>query len=344
MLRPVTLLGLCAGLAAALATAAPAHAQKVDAVVLRNGDHMTGEIKKLDRASLTYSTDDMGTLAIEWDKIVQITSPRYFEVEDVDGARYYGTLGQGSDTGQVVVAVASFSDTLALAKIVRVSPIGRSFFARLDGYINVGFTLQRANDLRQLSVATSVQHRSRQARTELQSSTYFQDQSGIASTTRNSLSLTQQRPLKQRWLVLGAGQLEQNDELDLDLRGLLTAGGGRYLVQNNRAQVLLGGGLTYTNERFVGSSATSNLEALVTFSGEYFRLDSPKSDLQATLSLYPSLTDPGRVRADFDARLSHEVLKDFTLGLTVFDRFDSRPPVTASKNDFGVTFTAGWTF
>jgi hypothetical protein len=120
---------------------------------------------------------------------------------------------------------------------------------------------------------------------------------------------------------------------------------GRFLIQSNRAHMLLDGGLTYTNERFSGTSASSNLEALVSAGAEYFRRDTPKSDMQAAVSLYPSLTDFGRIRIDLDARLSHEVLKDFTLGLTLFDRFDSRPPSAgAPKNDYGVSFTAGWTF
>jgi hypothetical protein len=38
-------------------------------------------------------------------------------------------------------------------------------------------------------------------------------------------------------------------------------------------------------------------------------------------------------------------LKDFTVGLDVFDKFDSRPPSeTAQKNDFGTTLTMGWKF
>ncbi|HUL04656.1 MAG TPA: DUF481 domain-containing protein [Gemmatimonadales bacterium] len=331
-------------IAAALVAAAPLAAQKTDSVVLRNGDHITGEIKHLDRSVLTYSTDDMGTLAIEWDKVVRLTSVRYFEVELASGKRYYGSLELGAGAGQLVVEVGTFSDSLDMASIVRINPIGRNFFARLDGYINLGFTFQHANRLRELSLQTEVQHRTRQWLTELQSSTYFQAQEDVAGTSRNSLDLTLLRFLAGRWFGLGSGALEQNEELDLDLRGLVTGGVGRYMIQTNRAQVALGGGLTYTNETFTGSGATSNLEGLLRFAAQYYRRDTPKSDMQATLSLYPSITDPGRLRLDFDARVSHEVLKDFTLGLTLFDRFDSRPAEGASKSDFGVAFTVGWTF
>jgi len=341
MHRASTLCALTVALLAAPALAA----QKIDSVEIRNGDRITGEIKSLDRGTLSYSTDDMGTLAIEWDKVVRITSIRYFEVELVSGRRYYGALLPAAGPGQVVVEVGTFSDTLDLPHIVRINPIGRSFFARLDGYINLGLTLQRANQLFQVSLATEVDYRMRLWLTELQTSTYFQDQEDAEGTSRNTLSLSVQRSLSRRWLAIGAGQLEQNQELELDLRALLVAGAGRFLVQTNRGQVLAGGGLTYANESFTGVDATSNLEVLLTLGAEYFRRDSPKTNFESNLSVFPSLTDPGRVRTDLELRVSHEIYKDFTLGLNLFHKFDSRPPSPdAPKNDYGVTFTAGWTF
>ena len=68
-------------------------AQKTDVVVLINGDRITGEIKSLSRGQLDYKTDDAGRLKIEWDKILRVTSNRYYEVEMSSGVRYFGTLG-----------------------------------------------------------------------------------------------------------------------------------------------------------------------------------------------------------------------------------------------------------
>jgi hypothetical protein len=48
---------------------------------------------------------------------------------------------------------------------------------------------------------------------------------------------------------------------------------------------------------------------------------------------------------DFNARLAYEILKDFTVSLTLFDTFDSRPPdAGAATNDYGMTASLGWTF
>ncbi|HKA57939.1 MAG TPA: DUF481 domain-containing protein [Gemmatimonadales bacterium] len=334
-----------AGVLGAWLAATPLAAQKVDTVVIRNGDRIVGEIKSLDHGALTYKTDDVGTLTIKWDKVHRIVSPRYFEVEDERGRRYYGALQSAGVNQRMVVAVTSFIDTLDILRVVRIYPIGLGFWARVDGRLNLNVTFQRANKLRSVGLDLDAQHRTRLRLTELQSSTYFQAQEGAAQTSRNSLALSELRFLQARWLLTAAGQLEQNKELDLALRALVGAGGGRFLVQTNRVEVRTLAGLAFTNERFEGSSAASNLEMLITGEGTYFKRDYPKTDIQTTVTLYPNLTDLGRIRADLDASLTHEFIRDFNTGFTVFYRFDSRPKsATAAKHDYGVALTIGWTF
>jgi len=329
----------------AVFAARPLCAQKVDTVVIRNGDRIVGEIKTLDRGALTYKTDDVGTLTIKWDKISRIVSPRYFEVEDNLGRRYYGNLQPARDDGRMVVAVTSFVDTLDIVRVVRMYPIGRSFLARVDGHLNLNLTFQRANRLRSLSTAFEAEYRTRVRLTRLQSDIYFQAQEGAAATSRNAVSLSQLRFFQDRWLLTAAADLQQNEELDLELRGLLSAGGGRFLSQSNRSEVLVLAGLAFANERFTGSSATTNLEMMVGGQANYYRHDTPKTDLQATLTLFPNLTDLGRIRSELDVSVTYEVIKNFNTGLLLFDNFDSRPPSAgAAKNDFGVTFMIGWTF
>ncbi|KPK65125.1 MAG: hypothetical protein AMS21_05635, partial [Gemmatimonas sp. SG8_38_2] len=125
----------------ALALAAPLAAQKTDTVTLYNGNRITGEIKELDHAKLKYSTDDMGTIYIEWNKIARLTSRAYFEVELEDGLRFYGTFGEPSRDGIVLVVLTeSTADTVDMALIVKITPIKATFWTRLDGNVDIGFT------------------------------------------------------------------------------------------------------------------------------------------------------------------------------------------------------------
>ena len=106
---------------------------KTDVVVVLNGDHVTCEIKELQRGMLTVKTDDMGTLDIKWEKVIGLESGYYFRVEVSSGARFFGTphLEQGDSVMRVtgVDAVAA----LDLVNVVSITPIEQSFLDRFDG-------------------------------------------------------------------------------------------------------------------------------------------------------------------------------------------------------------------
>ena len=92
----VATLLLLATLAAGPALAAP----KVDVVVLQNGTRVVGEIRSMSRGRLELKTDDMGTLQVEWGNVVEVTAPEFFEVEDMGGALYFGSLRPGQARGR----------------------------------------------------------------------------------------------------------------------------------------------------------------------------------------------------------------------------------------------------
>ena len=59
--------------------------EKTDVVVLINGDAVTAEIKSLAFSDLRYSTDSMGTVDIEWEDIVSLTSNQSLQIETATG-------------------------------------------------------------------------------------------------------------------------------------------------------------------------------------------------------------------------------------------------------------------
>ncbi len=330
----------------------PLAAQKTDVVTLQNGDKITGEIKRLERGRLEYSTDDMGTLNIEWGKIAQLTSVWYFEVELRSGEKHFGTFSEGAEPGTVIVAIPA-PDTLPMASIVRITPIEASFWERLSGFIDVGFDFARANRSTQLTLSGRVRYRGRRWGATAEGSSYFQDQEEVDRTTRNNLSFSLDRFFGQgRWSGYFLASGEQNEELGLALRGNFGIGISRQVLQTNSSVLVLGGGAVLNRERFedetnaAGEDTTStSAEAVVRFEWGIFRFDSPELDLLTKIDVYTSITDFGRVRADGDLRIQYEVIKDFFTGLTLFATLDSRPPTTdATKLDYGIQLTVGWSY
>jgi hypothetical protein len=77
----------------------------------------------------------------------------------------------------------------------------------------------------------------------------------------------------------------------------------------------------------------------------YYHYDYPKRNIDFTVLMFPSLNDWGRVRANAQVKVKQEIVRDFVASISAYNIYDSRPVVEdANLNDFGVTFSIGWTF
>jgi len=328
-----------------LAGASPLLAQKTDILVLNRGDAITGEVKELNRGKLSYKTDDMGTLSIEWDKIAHLTIKNYFDVENRFGIRYFGRLAASEEPGQLLI-ILSDTVTVRMMNIVAISRIRASFWSRLDGYVDLGFDFQKANDNRQLNGAGEVKYRGEKWASKLSGSTYFQRQEGADETSRNNLGLDGRRLFGNHWSAVIFMSLEQNQQIDLDLRKTFGLGAVREMIHTNKMTFSAAASLAYANEDYSNDESTTNtLQAPLLADFAFFVFDSPKTDITSDLTVTPILNDLGRWRIDFNFRLAYELISDFTIGFRFFDNFDSRQPSTGeSSNDFGMTFSLGYTF
>ena len=350
---PRTLRLLAGLLPAVLGVAAPAHAQKTDVIMLVNGDEITGEIKGVSIGKLDYNTDDAGRLSIKWTKVLRVTSVHYFEVEVSSGFKYFGQLRPAAEDGQVVVELDR-TDTLAIARIVRIVPLNSRFLDRLQVYLDAGFTLAKANKATTLNVNTELAYRGPKWGTQLLGHAYFQSQEGTDPTSRNDGTLVAQRFFPRRWQALALVKAEQNDQLGLLLRATVGGGAAYVLKQTNRTALQVGAGVVVTRERFATADTTpgaspdtlkSNLEGLINASWTLFRLDSPKLDFSTSVYAYPSISSLGRVRGELTVRVKYEVFKDFYIGGNLTDTFDSKPlEAAASKNDYVTSITVGWSY
>src|SRR6478736_7663814 len=76
-----------------MSQAAPADAQTPDVVITASGDKLVGEIIRVEKDVLVFSTGySDADFKIEWDKVASIESTRHFLVETFDGKRLTGSL------------------------------------------------------------------------------------------------------------------------------------------------------------------------------------------------------------------------------------------------------------
>jgi Protein of unknown function, DUF481 len=324
-----------------LLAACAADAQKADSVFLRNGDRITGEVKSLSKGLLKYSTDDLGTIYIEWDKVERISTRTVLEVQLSSGPKFYGPLGL-SYPGTLALA----ADTLLLLDIVALAPIEQKLLARISGYLDLGFSFQKANSSTQLTTGARVAYRSPSTESAFEFSSFLEDREDATGTARLSSFFSNRFLFANRWSAGFLVGYDRNRELDLAGRGRLSVFGARVLAQSNHSELAATSGLVLTAEKYFSTDGTSGgFEGVVAGVYRAFRYDAPKLDASITSQAFPSFTIPGRVRLQNDVRVSYELVKDFMLTVTLFDTYDSKPQsADAPKNDFGTTLAISYTF
>ncbi len=332
-----------AGLALALSATA-ATAAKTDVVVLKNGDRITGEVKGLDRGRLKYSTDSMGTVYIEWDDIDTLASKEFHRVRDTGGRLYFGTLSATGGADTLTVEGARGTSALPLADFVRITPVEDSWKERIDLTVGAGFSYAKGSDV---TTATAYADYAYTAETHIIAGTFRSDTTddGDDTSTRNLLTGQYQHLREHQRYRFLLGQAEQNNELDVDLRVLAGAGLGKYFVQNNRRTWLMAGGLGVAHEESSDGTADTDLEGIFQTRYDAFLYDTPKLDLTANLYLFPSITETGRIRSNYDITLSKEFIEDLSLDLTFAGSYDSRPASdNADEADYSITTGLSYEF
>jgi hypothetical protein len=318
---------------------------RTDIVTLANGDRITGEIVRLDRGQLEFKTDDIGTLYLEWDKLVSLVTTRLVEVTTTDGHMFLGSLARTTDRSLAVTSTDATAQ-LAMPNVTEITTIGRSFWRKLDGSVDVGFSYTRSSGIAQLNLNTETIYRKPGSQSRLSVSfTQTEQSDDQGRDDRGAVDASHLRYPWPRWFIATVGRFETNESLGLELRSQIGGAIGPRLINSNRAQLTLGAGLSFNDERGVDVPATQNLEALLMFQSSYFTYDRPRTNLDVTMQYYPSLSDPGRQRVQLDVAAKREFLKDLFVSLSVFYTVDTRPPnPDADTYDVGVLWSIGWTY
>jgi len=327
---------LCAILVVASisANAAP----KTDTLIFKNGDRLTGEIKSLARGHLSFNTEATGTIAIEWDKVAHLISSQHIQVETGSGLRYFGSIAKSTDEDSILIVAEDGPESISRERIIKMDPIEGVGFRAWDVDVSLGYNFAKSTGVKQGSFGMNVDYRTLMRIYSLKVSTLTSDSNGQTASQRQNLGFQYTKLWNKRWLTNGNVTLDRNDELGLDLRTSIGAGGGRYLIQSNSMLLSLEGGLQFSRENLTADTENKDsLEGVFTLGWDWFKFEAPELDWSNDLKLIPSLTEGGRVRAEFDSTLKWEIIGDLNWGLTLYSSYDNQPQAeTASTSDYGV--------
>ncbi len=322
--------------------------RKDDVVVMENGDHFTGEIKGLQHGELLFKSDYMtDSVHLDWKRVKQLESKDTYIVTLQNGGRVIGKIAQaGGAAGEEFQVIARARTVRVKApEVIAIQQREVSFWNQLTGSVNYGLSFSSGNSSTNSSLGASVAYYTAQNSVYLSTTSQFDSQSNATNTNRFTFDSRYGHQITERWLAGGIVALLKSNQQDLDLRASFGGVIGRRLVQTDRTSLLLMGGAVYSHERYfpqAGSAPASNAEALAGLTFSTFRFKTV--DINSQTLVFPSLSDPGRVRLASQSNLEIELLRNFFWNFQFYENFDSRPPVVAPRNDLGVTTSVGWKF
>jgi putative salt-induced outer membrane protein YdiY len=321
-------------------------------IVLQNGDRLTGEIDGMSESKLALKTTYAGTIRIAWDQIAELTGhERKVTVEVETGRRYAGSIEKFGD--RLYVQEEDVRTQIETVDVVSMVPMTDSkppgFWRLLQGNLDLGYSFTRGNSSQtQSSLGAQGQYRTPTYKAQLRLSSIFSETDDAEATSRHAADARLDRFLTPRSFVFGLSGVERNERQKLDLRSKFGGGFGWKLRDNRRTQLNVLGGFTYTNEQFRAEEEgeadrrSSTGEGLLGLEWE----TSPFYNIRFTtkLSVHPNLVQGGRFRVEYDSSLRIPVFKSLTFSVSLFDRYDNKPPTDVKRNDYGSISAFGFTF
>jgi putative salt-induced outer membrane protein YdiY len=323
-------------------------AKRHDLVIMKNGDRLTGEVKKLESGILYVSLDYVsGSVGLDWLKVDRVVSSAGFQVVLKNGERLQGVIKKvpeseaaGKDfevSGQGRVLRASAPN------VVNIESQERNFWHQLTGSIDFGYSFSSGNSQTQTNTDANVGYLSTKWTSNTSFTASFSGQPGASRTNLEEVQTIDGIFLSRNSFIAGLGDFLHSSQQDLALRTTVGGGYGRYFVRTNQNVLAWLAGTVYTHEDFTKNQPSDqNVEALIGLQYRLFRFD--RYSLQSQVLVYPGLSDAGRIRTTTKTTFSVKLANNFHTDFSFWDNFDSRPPTTSKKNELGVSNTIGWTF
>jgi putative salt-induced outer membrane protein YdiY len=324
----------------------PVLADKTDVVMLKNGDSVTGEIKSLDFGALTYSTDSMGTVSVDWEDVVGLTSNQDLQLELISGLRFFGKLIAAEDDLHITIKTSSEVVSHPVTSIVRMTPIDADdkFLEKLDGSFSMGFQAQKSSEVYTSNVAADISYRVRKFLVGLRLNSTITNQPDEDASVRQSVSLNYQRFRPNRYFTNWFTGWERNDELGLQSRTSAGAAWGRYLVQTNHDQFSMATGVQASRETYTGEDPSDTVAEGLIELRYLHRNIAPDATVNLTATIYPLLSDLSSYRAESDLSWRREFIEDVYFDITLGYSYTSDPPTGAEKSDYVITTSLGYSF
>jgi len=335
--RIVTFLTLSL-IVAALLTGQAANA---DVLVLKNGDRITGEIKRIWGTEITIEPEYSDEFKVEMPAVDHIESEREFEIEFQDGRSLVAQLNGADSDGNQIIMAGEETVAVPLAEIFELDEPEDDFdwesHVELSTAFNSGNTDSSNTKLRADTTVKFSDHR------HIGEITFFHENlAGLTTKEQDLFKYDYNWLFRDPWFFSTQLSFEQDPIIELESRVILSVGIGRDIWDTPRRELSaqLGAG-AQTEE--IGPASTQS--GVLTWSLRY-RQDFFGNDLELYHNHSITSNISGRTNTSYKSTtgLRYEISDRFFANLSVDFDYETDPVDLAENEDVALLFGLGLEF
>jgi hypothetical protein len=317
---------------------------------MNNGDHFTGEVKRLENGLLYVETDYVaGNIGLDWNQVHSVQSTATYRIVLNNGTRLEGKIekvaGENAQDHDFLIQEATEKVQIASDTVVRIDTKKPTFWRQLQGSIDLGYSFSSGNSQTSTNVNTNAAYRTTAWEAATSYDSTFGGQAGASKTNRQDLQTTFAKYLNRNSYLVALSDFLHSSQQDLTLRTTIGGGYGHYFKRTANTNFSWIAGVAGIDEKFdTTANQPSDQQAEVLLGLQYSVVRFKVGDFTAQLLAFPGLSDTGRVRVTTNNALNIKLVNNFHFTFTFWDNFDSRPPVTAKRNELGVSSGIGYSF
>jgi len=266
-------------------------AARADVVTLTDGSRLIGTVERLADGKIILVTEFAGTLEIEQDKIASIETDQPINVGMDSGDRLVGRINWNDTVehavvqtamGGIPVDVERISDVWprdgkspeAVAMEQQVAAIREEAAARVGKWtatVEAGL-LRKDGNTNSLNARgrAELRHQSTDDLLKFYLSGEYSEESEIRNTAEVKAGAYYEYLITERIFAYGSLDLEYDEFENLDLRAIVSAGGGYYWIKKPEHELNTRGGIGCKHESFMDGFVENTPQAVV---GLDYRLD-----------------------------------------------------------------------
>jgi len=224
-----------------------------DEIWLKNGDRITGTVKKMEDKVLIFKTPYAGEMSIKWDEITAVTTDSPIEMVLDDDTSFLGTMVPAPE-GQIELQLVDETvERLAvdLSEVKAINPTPPKRGLEIKARLNLGVNVKTGNtDTEAYDVDGKVSLRSEKNRLSFYGE-YELDKADGDKTTERSKGLGKyDRFLTTKFYIYASTFFETDVNKDLDLRLVPSVGPGYQFYETELTNLAVELGPAYVIERF----------------------------------------------------------------------------------------------